>query len=101
MLCTLCHLAQNIKESQEQWPSRSPATAESCLGPHWGDVVLRVGLMLILGAGMGGAWYILGNYNRTACQVGSGSKLLRSDGYQPTLRPQHSVDTPPGCPGGS
>ena len=29
------------------------------------------------------------------------TKLLRSDGYQPTLRPQHSVDTPPGCPGGS
>ena len=75
--------------------------AESCLGPHWGDVVLRVGLMLILGAGMGGAWYTLGSYNRTACQVGSGSKLLRSDCYQPTLPPQHSVDTPPGCPGGS
>ena len=69
-------------------------------GPPWGDMVLRVGLMLILGAGMKGAWYILGSHNRIAYQVGSSSKLLRSDCYRPTLPPQHRVDMPPGCPGG-
>lgn len=35
MLCTLCHLAQNIKQSQEQWPSRSPAIISEQQSHAW------------------------------------------------------------------